>query len=135
MRGKLCGHLPNDVAACLHPVVEDGEAGIADEILETHDFKCVVKVLKKLEGVDAEGRGDGEIKLGSSKFLPTHCSPRGQATLVNTLVNTLARFKLMSQLHDHCIPLIMARMTACRYWLSCCLFYVGLEPFGSILVS
>lgn len=34
----MAGHLPNDVAASLHPVVEDGETGVGDKIGETHDF-------------------------------------------------------------------------------------------------
>lgn len=38
----MAGHLPNNVAASLDPVVEDGEAGVGDEIGETHDCVCSV---------------------------------------------------------------------------------------------
>lgn len=43
-------NIPNDVAACLDPVVQEGQASIGDEIGKTHvvwciDFECETDVL------------------------------------------------------------------------------------------
>lgn len=38
---EMAGHLPNDVAASLDPVVKDGEAGVGDKVGETHDCVCL----------------------------------------------------------------------------------------------
>ena len=43
-------NLPNNVAAGLYPVVQEGEASVGDEIGETHDcrwIKCVCCVWRK----------------------------------------------------------------------------------------
>lgn len=62
MRGELCRRLPNDVAACLHPVIKDSEASIANEILETHGCKLLVEIEEAGRIVRGRWR-DGEVAM------------------------------------------------------------------------